>query len=203
MNRDIADNKDVMIDNEDVILTDEEKKTLLELARKGMTHYLKSGKEATPDQLDIKISAGMEQIMGAFVTLHKKNGELRGCIGEITPRRELYKAVLAHCVNSAVRDHRFNPVSSDEISNLHLEISALTPSKHIGSYKEIEIGKHGVVFTKGFYSSVFLPQVAPEQGWGVEETLSHLAMKAGLPANAWEEGADLMVFEAIVFSEDD
>ena len=187
--------------NKDVILTDDEKKTLLTLARKSMTHYLKTGKEATAEELDVKISAGMTQILGAFVTLHE-NGDLRGCIGEITPRRELYKAVLAHSINSAVRDHRFNPVSSDELPDLHLELSALTPSKHIESYKEIEIGKHGVVFSKGFSSSVFLPQVAPEQGWDVAETLSHLAMKAGLPSNAWEEGADLMVFEAIVFSEE-
>jgi AmmeMemoRadiSam system protein A len=190
----------VKIGNEDVILTDEEKKNLLLLARKSMTHYLQTEEEATSDELGVPISSGMSQIMGAFVTLHK-NGSLRGCIGEITPRRELYKAVLAHSVNSAVRDHRFNPVSSDELSDIELEISALTPSRQIHSHKEIEIGKHGVVFTKGYYSSVFLPQVAPEQGWDVEETLSHLAMKAGLPANAWKEGAELMVFEAIVFSE--
>lgn len=194
--------KEISIGNEDVILTDEEKKSLLLLARKSMTHYLATGEEATPDDLGIPISCGMEQIMGAFVTLHK-DGCLRGCIGEITPRRELYKAVLAHSINSAVRDHRFNPVSSNELSDIELEISALTPSKAIQSHKEIEIGKHGVVFSKGFYSSVFLPQVAPEQGWDVEETLSHLAMKAGLSANAWEEGCDLMVFEAIVFSEDE
>jgi len=71
----------------------------------------------------------------------------------------------------------------------------------VASWRDIVIGKHGMVLTKGGRSAVFLPQVAPEQGWGLEETLTHLAMKAGLSPEAWREGAEFLVFEAQVIHE--
>ena len=142
----------------------------------------------------------MKQIMGAFVTLHE-NGKLRGCIGEIVPRRPLYVAAMAHAVNSALRDYRFSHVDIDEIPKLEFEISALTPSKPVKSCKGIVIGKHGMTIQKNGRSAVFLPQVAPEQGWNLEQTLTHLSMKAGLPPDAWKADAKFTVFEAIVFND--
>ncbi|MEA2068957.1 MAG: AMMECR1 domain-containing protein, partial [Verrucomicrobiota bacterium] len=89
----------------------------------------------------------------------------------------------------------------DELADIDIEISALTPPHRIGSYKDIEIGTHGIVLHNGVHSAVFLPQVASEQGWGLEETLSHLAMKAGLGSNDWKSGCEFQVFKAIVFGE--
>ncbi len=181
-------------------LTKSDKKELLKLARKTLVYYMKNNAMPTPEQLEIKITPGMKQIMGAFVTLHE-NGKLRGCIGEIVPRRPLYVAAMAHAVNSALRDYRFSHVDIDEIPKLEFEISALTPSKPVKSCKGIVIGKHGMTIQKNGRSAVFLPQVAPEQGWNLEQTLTHLSMKAGLPPDAWKADAKFTVFEAIVFND--
>lgn len=184
------------------VLSEEDKALLLKLARGVLETHIANGGSATPESLGIKLTAGMQRVMGAFVTLNE-NGELRGCIGEIFPRRPLYRAVMDHAVNAAVNDHRFQPVTADELPRIEMDISALTEPRPVGSYKDIILGKHGMVLEKLGRSAVFLPQVAPEQGWTLDETLSHLATKAGLPADAWKEGASFTVFEAIVFSEKD
>lgn len=180
------------------ILSADDKKRLLELAEKSLIYCLKNRRPATPEALGIEISPAMKKEMGAFVTLHK-NGRLRGCIGEIIPTRPLYEAVMDQAVNAGLRDPRFPAVSMDEIGDIEFEISALTPPEPVESYRDIIIGEHGMVLRKAGRSAVFLPQVAPEQGWGLAETLSHLAMKGGLPPDAWRDGAEFTVFEAIVF----
>ncbi|MBN2143753.1 MAG: AmmeMemoRadiSam system protein A, partial [Candidatus Aureabacteria bacterium] len=130
-----------------------------------------------------------------------KNGNLRGCIGEIFPERPLHEAVMDHAIDSALHDPRFPPVTSDELPGLEFEISALTPPHPVSSYNEIVLGKHGMVLSKYGRQAVFLPQVAPEQGWDLATTLSHLSMKAGLLSDDWKENASYLVFEADVFSE--
>ena len=182
------------------VLTADEKKTLLELARKTLAYYFEHRKKPSPGDLGITITPAMQAVMGAFVTL-TEGGQLRGCIGEIAPYRPLYQAVMDHALNSALNDRRFPQVSPSEMSRLVFEISALTPPEPVDGYSEIQIGRHGMTLTKNGRSAVFLPQVAPEQGWTLEETLTHLSMKAGLPPDAWEEGAEFEVFEAVVFSE--
>ena len=184
------------------LLSDEDKALLLKLARGVLEEHVTNGGDATPETLGIKLTPGMQRVMGAFVTLNE-NGELRGCIGEIFPRRPLYKAVMDHAVNAAVNDPRFQPVKADELPRIEMDISALTEPRPVAGYNDIVIGKHGMVLEKGGRSAVFLPQVAPEQGWTLDETLSHLARKAGLPPDAWKDGASFTVFEAIVFSEKD
>jgi AmmeMemoRadiSam system protein A len=134
------------------------------------------------------------------VTL-KENGELRGCIGEIFPSQPLYKSVIVHAIAAAFRDPRFEAVAKDEVGKLTIEISALTPPKEVSSYREIKIGTDGMVIKKAMRSAVFLPQVATEQGWNLEQTLSALSRKAGLPADAWMEGAKYLTFQAEVFGE--
>ncbi len=178
-----------------------DKRCLLKLARSVLDSYLRNRGRSNANEPDTEITDGMRNVMGVFVTL-KKRGQLRGCIGEIFPRRELYKAVIAHAINAGLNDHRFSPVSLDELNDIKIEISALTPPRKVDSYREIEIGRHGVLLEKGLRVSVFLPQVAPEQGWGLEEMLENLALKAGLAPDEWREGAEFKVFEAIVFSED-
>ena len=180
----------------DALLSRSDKQALLRLARHRITKQLR---EDEPE-LDLKITSAMQEVMGAFVTLHK-NGQLRGCIGEIFPRRTLYEAVAEQATNAAFHDPRFPRVCESELGEIEIEISALTAPHQVASYEDIEIGKHGVVLYKGSRSAVFLPQVAPEQGWGLEETLAQLALKAGLGFNDWESGCEYHVFEAIVFSE--
>ena len=181
-------------------LSDADKKALLKIARK-TAEYAVAGKSVPdPDELGANISPAMKQHMGVFVTLHK-NGQLRGCIGEIMPRRPLYQAVSAQAVNSSLNDWRFSPVNTAELKDIDIEISALTPPVKVNSYKDIVIGRDGVILSKNGRSAVFLPQVATEQGWGLAETLSNLAEKAGLDAGAWKSGAEFQTFQAIVFGE--
>lgn len=182
-----------------------DKSFLLDLARRAIQYALNTRMIPTADALKVNqaaLSPALRKNMGAFVTLSlKQNHRLRGCIGEIQPYRPLWKAVLGRAVDAAFRDPRFLPLTAQEFAGVEIEISALTPAVPVGSWRDIVIGRHGMTLTKNGRSAVFLPQVAPEQGWGIEETLTNLAMKARLPADAWREGASFTVFEAIVFHE--
>jgi len=176
--------------------TDTDKVSLLRLAR----HAIENEFGCSEPDLGIAITPPMQEIMGAFVSLHK-HGQLRGCLGEILPRRELYEAVREQAVNAAFHDPRFPGLRRKELDDIDIEISALTVPRRVGSYTDIEVGRHGIMLYKGSHSAVFLPQVAPEQGWGLEETLMHLACKAGLGPDDWQSDCEFHVFEAIVFSE--
>jgi len=177
-----------------------DKTSLLKLARATLTFVLKNWKMPTTDQLDVEIAPAMKRISGVFVTLHKK-GQLRGCIGEIFPSRPLYKAVMTQAINAGLNDRRFPQVKASELGDIDFEISVLTPPQPVASAADIVVGKHGVVLKKAERSAVFLPQVAVEQDWDRETMLTELSQKAGLPADAWREGASFEVFEAIVFGE--
>ena len=181
-------------------LTAADRARLLRLARGSLTHVLENREMPTAEQLDVEITPAMKRVSGAFVTLHK-NGKLRGCIGEVLPYRQLYKAVMVQAVNAGLNDRRFERVESSELDDIDVEISVLTPPRPVASASEIVIGTHGVILKKAGRTALFLPQVATEQGWDLETTLTHLTQKAGLPDDAWREGALLDVFEAIVFGE--
>ena len=177
-----------------------DKQQLLKLARATIDYALKNKRRPKVENLPVPLTAGMQGIYGGFVTL-TAHGDLRGCIGEIEPRRALYKVVLDHAIDAAFNDPRFPQLTPEEWPQVKIEISALYPPHKVQSWQDIEIGKHGMVLHKNGRSAVFLPQVAPEQGWGLEETLTHLAQKAGLPADAWKSGAEFEVFTADVFRE--
>lgn len=183
-------------------LTEEDKKELLALARQSILYALKNWLVPRESDLDVTISDAMKNPRAAFVTL-KKNSQLRGCIGDIFPRQPLYKSVITNAINAGVNDRRFLPVTMDECNDITIEISALTAPKPIALLAEIGIGIDGVVLSKGGRSAVFLPQVAPEQGWDMNEMLTQLSLKAGLPGDAWREGASFLVFQADVFSEEE
>jgi len=175
-----------------------DKKALLALARETISRYLTAQVVPLPRGLS---PAAMEQ-RGVFVTL-KKHGDLRGCIGRMVPDRPLATLVGAMALQAAFEDRRFRPVTLDEVPKLEVEISVLTPMKPVSGSSEIVVGRDGVLLRKGGRSAVFLPQVAPEQGWKRDEMLNNLARKAGLPEQAWQEGAQLSTFQALVFSEAD
>ena len=186
------------------VLTDEEKIALLRFARSSIRQMLDTGKAYRADFFAKEATGNMRCKMGCFVTLNqKRTHDLRGCIGEIVARRPLYQAVTALAVQSAFYDPRFPELEASEFENITVEISALTPEHPVDSWRDIVIGKHGMTVSKNGRMAVFLPQVAPEQGWTLEETLTYLSRKAGLAGDAWREGASFTVFEAIVFREDD
>jgi AmmeMemoRadiSam system protein B/AmmeMemoRadiSam system protein A len=182
-------------------LTDEERKQLLTLVRRTIRYALDHQKIPTASDLDFVASEPMKQPRAAFVTL-KKDGQLRGCIGDIFPQRPLYKSVIGNAIYAAFGDRRFGPLASEEYDRIKVEISALTAPAPVTSPQEIRIGIDGVVLNKDGRSAVFLPQVATEQGWDLETTLGHLSTKAGLPADAWKQGASFLVFQADVFGEE-
>jgi AmmeMemoRadiSam system protein A len=178
-------------------LNAEERKKLLEIARKAILDSLKQGK------VDEESAAteGLARPCGAFVSLHKQ-GQLRGCIGTFQSPRPLVNTVQEMALSSSQRDPRFPPVQEEEMRDIDIEISVLSPLREITDVDEIEVGRHGIYITKGFYSGVLLPQVATEYGWDRETFLEHTCMKAGLPPETWkEEGVKIEVFEAQVFGE--
>ena len=183
-------------------LTEEDKKQLLLLARKTMVYALQNRRVPEASDLGIAISDSMRPARAAFVTL-KKNSQLRGCIGDIFPQWPLYKSVITNAIHACVNDRRFSPVSQDELKDITIEISALTAPAPIASPDEIRIGIDGVVLKKDGKSAVFLPQVAPEQGWNVDQMLTQLSLKARLPADGWKKGASFLVFQAEVFGENE
>jgi AmmeMemoRadiSam system protein A len=142
----------------------------------------------------------LQQPRGAFVTL-KKKGELRGCIGRMIGDEPLVKIVGVMAIQAAFNDRRFNQLTADELSDIEIEISVLTPMKKVSRVGDIVVGRDGVLINKDGYSAVFLPQVATEQKWNREEMLDNLCLKAGLTAGCWKEKTQFSTFQAVVFSE--
>jgi hypothetical protein len=173
-----------------------EKKTLLAFARETILRYLTT--ETVP--LARNFAGRINVLQGAFVTL-RKNGELRGCIGHIPADLELGKTVGTMALQSAFNDSRFPPVQLNELKNLEIEISALTPMHPIASPNEIVLGRDGVLMSKSGNSAIFLPQVATENNWDRTEMLDNLCRKAGLPPGCWKQDTRFQVFQADVFSE--
>lgn len=185
-----------------VPLTAAERTFLREVAARAVAAAAGNGPPPDPaavaNELGLSMSGRLVADGGAFVTLHA-GGRLRGCIGTIVGHEPLARAVAANGAAAAVHDPRFPPVSPDELSNITLEVSVLTPLLEVAGPESVEIGRHGILLEKNGRHAVFLPQVATEQGWNLATTLAQLCRKAGLPTDAWRQGARLHVFEAEVF----
>jgi MEMO1 family protein len=186
-------------DMENTILNSAQRKRLLEIARSSIESYINTGRKPDFKETDKTLN----QEMGAFVTLHK-NGQLRGCIGNIIGRGPLYATVSDMAVQSATGDPRFSPLSKGMLKDIHIEISVLSPLERIDDPDKIIMGKHGVLIKSGFNSGVYLPQVATETGWGRDEFMDSLcAQKAGIPKDSWRTGAcEIYIFSAEVFGEE-
>jgi AmmeMemoRadiSam system protein A len=136
---------------------------------------------------------------GAFVTL-KIRGQLRGCIGHTQPIKPLSQTVIDMAQAAAFQDPRFAPLSSKELPELEIEISALTPFRQIRDINEIVVGRHGLFIERGFNAGLLLPQVATEYGWDKVTFLEHTCLKAGLPKDAWKDGrTNIFIFSAEIF----
>ena len=179
----------------DLGLTEDEKQTLREMARTVIENRVLD-KPIPRLETD---SERLKEKRGAFVTIHKQ-GQLRGCIGNIRGNQPLYQTVAAMADEAAFNDPRFPPVSREELEELDIEVSVMTPLKRIENVEEIEVGKHGLYIEKGFRSGLLLPQVATEYGWDRTTFLEHTCYKAGLDRNAWKEkGTRIHIFSADVF----
>ena len=176
-------------------LTDDQKDRLLELARTALEEAVRSGKVSEVT----KPAEGLETPCGAFVTLTRR-GRLRGCIGHVEAARPLYATVRECARAAALYDPRFDPVTPAELSSLHIEISILSPLVDIAPH-EVEIGRHGLLISRGGRRGLLLPQVAEEWNWNREQFLQETCMKAGLPADAWQHGARIQAFTAQILKE--
>ncbi len=185
-------------------LAAEERALALRIARESMERVVRTGKRFDPSEEGWSIPDSFRRDSGVFVTL-KIDGDLRGCIGDIFAERPLWEAIAARAVSSAVEDPRFPPVREEELARIRIEISVLSPLEKVASPQDIVIGKHGILLLfDGHRRSVYLPQVAPEQGWDLETTLGSLCRKGGLPPDAWRDRrASFEVFTADVFGEDE
>ncbi|MBN1568418.1 MAG: AmmeMemoRadiSam system protein A [Acidobacteria bacterium] len=179
------------------MLEDNDKAVLLKLARETLEAYFVNGK-MPPCQTP---GAALLEPKGAFVSLHRGT-ELRGCIGQLMPDYELYR-VVQHCVlSAALEDTRFISVTQNELKNLTIEISVLTPFNHIQSIEEIEVGRHGLYMVRGIHRGLLLPQVATQYNWDRKTFLEQTCLKSGLPESAWKDPrTTIHTFEAEVFSE--
>lgn len=181
----------------DLGLSEEEKKFLHYIAKTSIEAKL-LGK--TPPAIDpTNVSENLRIKRGAFVTLHK-HGILRGCIGYIQPYKPLYQTVSEMAIAAAFEDRRFPPLKKEELDDLEIEISVLTPLKKISDIDEINIGRDGLYVIKGFQSGLLLPQVATEYGWDRETFLEHTCLKAGLDKEAWKDkDTEIYIFSADIF----
>jgi AmmeMemoRadiSam system protein A len=154
-------------------------------------------------ELDDVQSEALKQKRGVFVTL-KKKGQLRGCIGYMQGARPLCEAVSDMARAAAFDDPRFPPLRRDEVDDLAIEISVLTPLEEIHGPEEIVVGRHGVYLVKGRYTGVLLPQVAVEYNWDRLTFLEETCHKAGLSADGWKDaGVKLYKFSADIFGDDE
>jgi AmmeMemoRadiSam system protein A len=145
----------------------------------------------------------LQERWGVFVTL-TRDDELRGCLGEFVGREPLYEAVAERARASALEDPRFPSITPGEVDYLHIEISVLRPLKRIENVDEIEVGRHGLYISKGYFRGTLLPQVASERNWNRETFLRHTCIKAGLPPDAWQDPeTEIFTYEADVFGERD
>lgn len=178
------------------LLTKKEQKELLTIARKTIVDYVTNRNIPTT----VTASPGLSLHSGCFVTI-KKNGELRGCIGNFVSSQPLYLLVQEMAVSAATRDPRFYPMKVDDLADFTLDISVLSPLEKAASVDEIQVGKHGIYIVKGSYCGVLLPQVATEYGWDRDQFLQHTCVKAGLPKDAWQGECDIYIFSAQVFGD--
>jgi AmmeMemoRadiSam system protein A len=177
-------------------LDPDEQRFLLGLARQSIEQFLRTGKPPKPKITDQKL----QEKRGAFVTL-KVNRQLRGCIGYPLPHKPLYETIIEMAIAAATQDFRFESLNIEELPAAQIEISVLTLPEPVEDPREVQVGRHGIIVSKGYSRGLLLPQVPEEYNWDQETYLRHGCLKAGLDDDEWRRGAKIEVFEAQVFSE--
>ena len=174
-----------------------EKKALVRLARNSLEAAVKGG---NPPEIPKEYGV-LREPGAAFVTL-TKGGHLRGCIGHVVARIPLGECVRDVARSAALHDRRFSPVTPDELADIAVEVSVLTPPVPIDDPQKVEVGRHGLVMQRGGRSGLLLPQVPVEWGWDRKTFLEQTCNKAGMERDCWKDSAtSILTFTAIVFSE--
>jgi len=177
-------------------LNKKDKENLLEYARKNIAYFL--GIEKVKPEIE-----AVGDHCGAFVTL-RKEGNLRGCIGNIVSDKPLSETIHSMSEAAAFRDPRFTPVNKEELDLITIEISVLSPLEKVINPMKIRVGKDGLYVKNGYYSGLLLPQVATEQNWNRKTFLDQTFLKAGLtPEYINNENTEIFSFTAEIFSEED
>jgi AmmeMemoRadiSam system protein B/AmmeMemoRadiSam system protein A len=173
-------------------LVEEQKKELLGLAKRTIVEYVKNRRTPEPKVKDRRLLAN-----GAtFVTINR-NHMLRGCIGNIQPVMPLYQSVVRNAVSACSRDRRFTPMTRQELKDMDVEVTILSPLEPLADMNDIKVGTHGLFIVKGDTSGILLPQVAVEYGWDARTFLEQVSVKAGLPKDAWKDkDAKLYIYTA-------
>jgi len=180
------------------ILSDAEKEYLLQIAEDTLISHLNND---IRQQIN-NPSNNLNTHCGAFVTLTSQ-GKLRGCMGQFETKKPLYKLVQEMVITAAVDDYRFPNVTKEEIEDIEIEISVLSPLKKINDINEITLGKHGIYIVDGLNKGTLLPQVATDRGWTKEEFLGYCSRdKAGIGWYGWKK-ADIYIYEAIIINKKD
>jgi len=190
------------------LVTLDEGKFLVRLARNAVSDYIRSGVEISPPE-DTPLS--LHPKSGVFVTIEEYDGgrkTLRGCIGYPLPYAPLVEATIDSAISAATRDPRFEPMVEAELSRVVFEVSVLTPpslvkvDRPMDYPKRIKVARDGLVVEMGFHKGLLLPQVPVEWGWDEATFLSECCMKAGLPPDSWlSKDVKVYSFTAQVFSE--
>jgi hypothetical protein len=187
----MSDQESAELDIRTTQLNEAQQAVLLRLARQAILSHLTTGRliDSPPeDQL-------LARRAGVFVTLRRigkladppaEPGQLRGCIGHMQADRPLHDVVATMAVQAATCDPRFNSLSAEELSDITIEISVLSPLTRVSALEEIEIGTHGVVVFGDDKKALLLPEVASRYGWSREELLRNLCYKAWLPVDFWQ-----------------
>jgi AmmeMemoRadiSam system protein A len=178
-------------------LSEADRRSLLELARRAIAEAVCLQKPAE----GISQNGVFAEKRAVFVTLAVR-GRLRGCIGVVEAFEPLGESIARCAASAALHDPRFSPVSAEELRELQIEISLLSPPEPILP-ENIEIGKHGLLILQGSKRGLLLPQVAVEHKLGREQFLEETCRKAGLNAKAWQEReTQILGFTSEVFSEE-
>jgi AmmeMemoRadiSam system protein A len=182
-----------------IMLSKKEQKIILDISRKTL-HILFSKERDNSKSTNHGPDISAVQYSGAFVSLYNNN-RLRGCIGRFNCTDPINKTIEDLTRQSALFDSRFEPLSENEIPDIKIEISILTPLERFLSPEEIELGKHGIYIKYGINSGTFLPQVASKTGWTKEEFLGYCSRdKAGIGWEGWKN-AELYRYEAVIISD--
>ena len=184
-------------------LNDSDKQQLLTLARDSIRHGLQQGRALSVDSG--QYPAVMQQQAACFVTLNRQ-GLLRGCIGHLAAQQSLVDDVAENAYAAAFNDPRFAGLRAEELDDLHIEISVLTPAEPMQFASEADLleqiqpGVDGLVLEDGFHRGTFLPSVW-EQLPDKQDFWRHLKLKAGLPPDHWSDNVKVSRYRTLAFEE--
>ena len=183
---------------DDIFLPPDSQRRLLSLSRQTLNDFVR-GIERQAETIDDPNLQTRDY--GAFVSLHK-NQELRGCIGNCASKDPLYRTVIEMTRAAASRDTRMAPVSEDELDDIRIDITVLSPLVRVYDPLSLEVGKHGLQVSQGGRRSVLLPQVAAQYRWDMRTFLEQTCVKAGLRKNAWRDvDSEVSTFTALIMEE--